>query len=697
MSRLSYSATTPAIFGIPISAKPNLGLHRDLARDGKPAMPPVLLKSATDRPMSNVTNGPRLTTFIDCSLSLSDLSAYITAKTLSPIVSPKPFKPDASPYEMLDTLTQTSPLDALGKSLSPRTHKIANLTAPELAITSPSEGLRPACSELADLSWVGTPVLLDYSLLQRDDFGEVTMDSINDFVTPKTHLDSATSLANLANKNGGTNATAAPNFDDGSQDWKVRLSDILSPPVPDVMSPLAARVLMSPPSNDDLSSSCVLVSPPSIGVFVSPTPIEGENAGETGRHPNILLAQSETSASFEFVVSGSSAPSFDMNMLPSTTPAKRLTGKAPPTPGNITLDDAHFGLSELSLERWKARDSAQRTARGGSSHSLAHVIHVQAPIRLRVVGHGVDDMLTAPGQLAAAIAAPWVVLDTGADALNMDDAADAENYLRAAVDLREYQTALDETLRARRELKRVSKMARWWKRRAVEKGAKGPQKGGSDASRVGEAAAQVGNDFMEVESVALQVEGAALQAGKASSLVADVSLLDGHIPAPDGEVLMQVGGGHDELAVEGETCQASSNECHLSDTASLEEGQTPPKVEKRSSLFGLLQSAHATKKARPGMLSNRSSSAPAGPPAPPSRLPTLAGKRVRSGPGPARRGSASSACCDSPSSSRRDSSSSASRTEPMTPVRAASAPGYGIQKPAAAFKSPDSIMAFISV
>ncbi|KAL1709527.1 hypothetical protein EV121DRAFT_194650, partial [Schizophyllum commune] len=266
--------------------------------------------------------------------------------------------------------------------------------------------------------------------------------------------------------------------------------------------------------------------------------------------------------------------------------------------------------------------------------------------------------------------------------------------------LREYEKALEETLQARRELKRVSKMARWWKRRAGEKG-----KGKSAAERKTAAVQEPTVDRMSAaEGEGVRSTERETAAGRASC--------------------------------EGRNSAEERTSTEERATSAAREAGTGALGEKRTSLFGLLQAAQAAEKANSdtavnkpsfnkstgpstekplgGAPTNRSASAPSAVPARTSRLPTLAGRRA-SNASVGRRGSASSVGSVNVSSVRRGSvdsqeqtsssparsgsssparsgSSSPSTLNPVTPVRTSSLPGTGIQKPAAMFKSPDSIV-----
>ncbi|TRM66945.1 hypothetical protein BD626DRAFT_566004 [Schizophyllum amplum] len=533
MARLSSSVTSPVISGISMPTIPSF--NKKSSKDTltiNSALRRVKSKTASDRTMgTNVTNGPRLTTFIDCSLSLSDLNAYITAKTLSPVVSPKPFSPEASPYEMLDTLEQKSPLDALGQSLSPKPNKKPSSAA---ELNSPLAKLRPATLASAsfpthlansfleidvDLSWVGTPVLPSNSVASavhavRQDFsGDVTTNETV-FVTPLSHW------------------VSTPNFDDDEQHWKVNVSGL-----------------------------------------ASPLPNDGDVSTLDGRHPATLLVHSETT---EFGTP--EAPSFDleasaatpsvMGAIPSvpaicSTPAGAVP---PPTPADHTMDydtamrhgdtaltydttldyDSDASEPALGLQRWQPRSAMASPSVGREDSHIRqagpHVLReprfacddacevlpskrhiIQAPTTLahrsvwaRVRGvtpePGCTDLIVAPGQLAAIVGAPSVGITTedlvvsfpvrrvstaerkfGYDQICKYRLNEASDPL--TVDDRDYQKALDDTLSARRELKRVTKMARWWKRRAGKVGVEGKPSGDEKARGEGKVTGDEGQSI----------------------------------------------------------------------------------------------------------------------------------------------------------------------------------------------------------
>ncbi|KAL1760711.1 hypothetical protein FB107DRAFT_202335 [Schizophyllum commune] len=265
--------------------------------------------------------------------------------------------------------------------------------------------------------------------------------------------------------------------------------------------------------------------------------------------------------------------------------------------------------------------------------------------------------------------------------------------------MREYEKALEETLQARRELKRVSKMARWWKRRAGEKG-----KGGK--GRKTAAVQELGSGRMSAADVqgerSTERETAA---GRASCEERETA--------------------EGRASCEGRNSAEERTSIEERATSAARDAETGALGEKRTSLFGLLQAAQAAGKASSdkstgpsinkilgGAPTNRSASAPSAVPARTSRPPTLAGRRA-SNASVGRRGSASSVGsslsvrrssvdsqeqpASSPtrsgsSSPTRSGSSSPSTLDPVTPVRTSSLPGTGIQKPAAMFKSPDSIV-----
>uniref|UniRef100_D8Q7X8 Expressed protein n=1 Tax=Schizophyllum commune (strain H4-8 / FGSC 9210) TaxID=578458 RepID=D8Q7X8_SCHCM len=249
--------------------------------------------------------------------------------------------------------------------------------------------------------------------------------------------------------------------------------------------------------------------------------------------------------------------------------------------------------------------------------------------------------------------------------------------------MREYERALEETLQARRELKRVSKMARWWKRRAGEKGW-GEKK----------------RETAAVQEANADRTSAAEGQGERST---ERKIAAGRVSCEEREP-----------AEERATTEGRGSSVALADA----ETGFDHLGEKRTSLFGLLQAAQADGKAKSetaahkksfnkppgGAPTNRSASAPSAIPARTSRLPTLAGRRA-SNASIGRRGSASSVGSASfvrrgsvdsleqtASSPTRSGSSSPSTLDPVTPVRTSSLPGTGIQKPAAMFKSPDSIV-----
>ncbi|KAL1677173.1 hypothetical protein EV122DRAFT_291352 [Schizophyllum commune] len=268
--------------------------------------------------------------------------------------------------------------------------------------------------------------------------------------------------------------------------------------------------------------------------------------------------------------------------------------------------------------------------------------------------------------------------------------------------MREYEKALEETLQARRELKRVSKMARWWKRRAGEKG-----KGKSAAERTTAAVREPTVD----RTSAADVQG---ERSTERETAAGRASCEEREPAEE----------------RGSTEGRNSAEERAASVAR----ETGALGEKRTSLFGLLQAAQVAGKAssdtavnkpsfnkstgplknKPlgGAPTNRSASAPSAVPARTSRLPTLAGRRasnasvgrrgsaslvvstssVRRGSVDSQEQTASSSSRSGPSSPARSGSSSPSTLDPVTPVRTSSLPGTGIQKPAAMFKSPDSIV-----
>ncbi|KAL1721432.1 hypothetical protein EV715DRAFT_271073 [Schizophyllum commune] len=268
--------------------------------------------------------------------------------------------------------------------------------------------------------------------------------------------------------------------------------------------------------------------------------------------------------------------------------------------------------------------------------------------------------------------------------------------------MREYEKALEETLQARRELKRVSKMARWWKRRAGEKG-----KGKSVAGRKTAAVQEPTVD--RTSTVDVQGERSTERetaAGRASCEERETA--------------------EGRASCEGRNSAEERTSTEERATSAARDAETGALGEKRTSLFGLLQAAHAagkassdtavnkpsfdkstdpsTNKAFGSAPTSRSASAPSAIPARTSRLPTLAGRRA-SNASVGRRGSASSVgfassvrrgSVDSQeqtaSSPTRSGSTSPSTLDPVTPVRTSSLPGTGIQKPAAMFKSPDSIV-----